>query len=108
MKITRLTDTGKAGHAAISPDGKYVVHVKQDAGQQSLWVRHITTGSNVQIIPPADVRYGRMTFTPDGGYVYFMKQEKGEPNFSLHQVPVLGGESKKLNSHTNRSGHVLA
>ena len=53
MKITKLTDTGKAGSAAISPDGKYVVHVKEDAGQQSLWVRHIATGSNVQIIAPA-------------------------------------------------------
>jgi hypothetical protein len=50
MKITKLTDTGKAGSAAISPDGKYVVHVKKDAGHQSLWVRHIATGSNVQII----------------------------------------------------------
>ena len=48
MKITKLTDTGKAGSAAISPDGKYVVHVKEDGDQQSLWVVHIATGSNVQ------------------------------------------------------------
>ncbi len=99
MKITKLTDTGKAGSAAISPDGKYVVHVKEDAGQQSLWVRHIATGSNVQIIPPAELDYYRMTFSPDGSYIYFNRKEKSETNFALYQIPVLGGEPKKLNSN---------
>ena len=103
MKITKLTDTGKAGSAAISPDGKYVVHIKEDAGQQSLWVVHIATGSNVQIITPAEVDYGRMTFSPDGSYIYFNRKEKSEPNRSLYQVPVLGGEPKKLNSNVDSS-----
>jgi tricorn protease-like protein len=101
MKITKLTDTGKAGEAAISPDGKYVVHVKEDGGQQSLWVVHIATGSNVQIIAPAEVNYGRMKFSPDGSYVYFIRREKNETNPALYQVPVLGGEPKKLNSHVD-------
>lgn len=100
MKIAKLTDTGKAGAAAISPDGKYVVHVKED-GQQSLWVRHIATGSNVQIIPPAELVYGRMTFSPDGSYIYFIRRGIGEPNYVLYQVPVLGGDPKKLNPHVN-------
>jgi serine/threonine protein kinase/Tol biopolymer transport system component len=99
MKITKLTDTGAAGDAAISPDGKYVVHVKQDAGQESLWVRHIGTGSNVQIIPPAEVEYGRLTFSPDGGYIYFPRRKVDEENRALYQVPVLGGEPTELNSN---------
>ena len=45
----RLTSTGKATHAAISPDGNYVVHVVNDSGKQSLWVRQVATSSNVQI-----------------------------------------------------------
>jgi len=101
MKITKLTDTGKAGSAAISPDGKYVVHVKEDGGQQSLWVVHIATGSNVQIITPAEGVYGGMTFSPDGSYIYFARKEKSEPNRSLYQVPVLGGEPTKLNSNVS-------
>ncbi|MBV9242607.1 MAG: PD40 domain-containing protein, partial [Acidobacteria bacterium] len=91
MKITKLTDTGKAGNAVISPDGKYVVHLKEDAGQRSVWVRHIATGSNVQIIPPSDLVYGRMTFTPDGDYIYFSRWKNGDDNWPLFQVPVLGG-----------------
>src|SRR2546422_129253 len=38
-KLQRLTTSGKASDAGISPDGKYVAHVKSDAGQQSLWLR---------------------------------------------------------------------
>jgi len=101
MKITKLTDTGKAGSAAISPDGKYVVHVKEDNGQHSLWVRHIATGSNVQIIPPAEVEYRRMTLSPDGSYIYFVRREKDVVDFSLYQVPVLGGEPKRLIERVN-------
>ncbi|HEX8069520.1 MAG TPA: protein kinase [Pyrinomonadaceae bacterium] len=96
MKIERLTDTGKAGSVAISPDGKLVVHVVEDAGQQSLWLRHVATGSNVQIIAPAEVRYGRMTFSPDGDYVYFTRRPPGAPAAPVYAVPVFGGEAKKV------------
>ena len=37
MRISRLTSTGTASMAAISPDGKYVVHVGREGGRQSLW-----------------------------------------------------------------------
>jgi serine/threonine protein kinase/Tol biopolymer transport system component len=96
MKIEKLTDTGKAGSVAIAPDGKTVVHVLADAGQQSLWVRHIATGSNVQIIPPAEVFYGNLTVTPDGSYIYFTRTGKDEQYSMLYSVPVFGGEPKKI------------
>ena len=96
MKIEKLTDTGKAGSVAISPDGKMVVHVIEDAGQQSLWVRHIATGSNVQIIPPAEVVYGRMTFSADGNYLYFIRAGKDDFSGTLYAMPVFGGDAKKL------------
>ena len=100
MKIVKLTSTGKAVRAAISPDGKYVAHVVEDAGQQSIWVRHIATGSNVQIVPPAEVwdpiRGTRLTFSPDGSYVYYYRGAKNDGLGAIYQVPVLGGASKKL------------
>src|SRR5215813_5073952 len=71
MRITQLTDTGRTGKVAISPDGKYVVHTVEEGERESLWVRHVVTGSNVQIIPPAEVKYGRLTISPDANYIYF-------------------------------------
>jgi serine/threonine protein kinase/Tol biopolymer transport system component len=96
IRLTRLTNTGKSRMAAISPDGKYVVHVIEDAGKQSLWVRQVTTANNVQIVPPAEVVYFGMTFTGDGNYVYYVTAAKNESEAFLYQVPVLGGPPRKL------------
>lgn len=97
MKITRLTSIGKARSAAISPDGRYVVHVVDENGQQSLWMRQVATLSNVQIVAPADVPYFDLTFSPDGNYIYYIGQEPDDNDAGvLYQRPVLGGAAKKL------------
>jgi eukaryotic-like serine/threonine-protein kinase len=97
MNIEKLTDTGKAFMAAISPDGKYVVHVMQEMGQQSLWIRHVATGSNTPIVAPTDASYQGVVFAPDGNYVYFNRIEKDHPGLGqLYQVAVLGGTPKHI------------
>jgi serine/threonine protein kinase/Tol biopolymer transport system component len=96
IHLTRLTNTGKSRMAAISPDGKYVVHVIEEAGKQSLWVRQVTTANNVQIVTPAEVVYFGMTFSGDGNYVYYVTAAKNETQALLYQVPVLGGTPRKL------------
>lgn len=97
-KVDRLTNIGKALDAAVSPDGKLVVYVLSDAGQQSLWVRDVATNSNVQIVPPAEILYHGLTFSPDGNYVFYVRAEKGDSWLmgTLYQVPKLGGTPKKL------------
>jgi len=94
-ELTRLTATGKAFGAAISPDGRYVVHVLSDAGRQSLWVRQVATGSNVQIVSPSDRSLAGVTFSPDGNFVYFLRREPNSTVNDLIQVPVLGGPERR-------------
>jgi Tol biopolymer transport system component len=94
MKITRLTSTGKARYAAISPDGRYVVHVVDEDGQQSLWMRQVAPSSNVQIVPPANFSYGGLSFSPDGNYIYYLVAELDYA--VLYQRPMLGGAARKL------------
>jgi serine/threonine protein kinase/Tol biopolymer transport system component len=96
MRLDRLTNTGKAGAATISPDGKYVVHVVSDGVQSSLWVRQVATSSNVQIVPPGEARFVGQTFSPDGVYVYYVVYAKTSPVGTLYQIPVLGGQPKKI------------
>jgi serine/threonine protein kinase/sugar lactone lactonase YvrE len=96
-KFTRLTTTGKAIAAAISPDGKWCVHVIDDGGQQSLWLRQVAiANSNTQIVPPAEVHYWGLSFSPDGNYIYYTVSEKSSMSGMLYQVPVLGGTARKL------------
>jgi eukaryotic-like serine/threonine-protein kinase len=95
MKIARLTSTGRATAAAISPDGKFVVHVVDDGKQQSLWISQVSPSSNVQINPPADVLYLGLTFSPGGEYLYYRLWDKKTP-YALYQMPVFGGTARKL------------
>lgn len=94
MTITRLTDSGNASSAAISPDGLYVLHVDAENGKQSLWLRHVPTGSNTRVIPPTDEQYIGLTFSKDGNYFYFVRTDKARPGVRmLYRAPVLGGEA---------------
>ena len=96
MKMARLTNSGKASEAAISPDGKYVVHVVDDGGPQSLWVRQVAPSNSVQINPPAEVHYLGLTFSHDGDSLYYVVREKNNAHGVLYQMPVLGGRVRKL------------
>src|SRR5438105_10478415 len=92
FEITNLTNTGHVEMASISPDGKYLLQVHSEGGLQSLWLRHIETGSNTQVVAPAATRYQALTFSPDGSYLYFLRRDEEEHVIGLlYAAPVLGG-----------------
>jgi serine/threonine protein kinase/Tol biopolymer transport system component len=92
MKISRVTQSGNAGNVAISPDGRYVVYALVEGEKESLNVRQVATGSDVQILPPDEVVIWGLTFTPDGNYIDFVRSEKNNAfNTYLYRMPVLGG-----------------
>jgi Tol biopolymer transport system component/DNA-binding winged helix-turn-helix (wHTH) protein len=95
MQITRLTALGNVREAAISPDGKYVVYVTEASGQQSLWLKHIPTLSDVQIAPSTAESYQNLAFSPEGDQIYFTKGAHSVPS-PLYRIPVLGGSPQKL------------
>jgi eukaryotic-like serine/threonine-protein kinase len=92
----RLTSSGNAALAAISPDGRYVAHVKNDPGAPSLWMRQTATTSDVQIVPPATVRYDGVTYSPEGNHVYYVTYPPTGGLGTLYRVPALGGTSEKI------------
>ncbi len=96
ITLNRLTTTGTAGQAALSADGRYAAYVVDENRRQSLWLRQVTTSSNVQIVPPAEVLYDAVAFSPDGNYVSYVIYPAGANIASLFQVPVLGGGPRKL------------
>jgi len=90
--ITQVTNNGKTVAAAISPDGKYLLSVLEENGKQSLWLRHVLTGSDTQVIVPTDDFYQTPAFSPDGNFIYFRKAvDKMQNVFNLLRAPVLGG-----------------
>jgi eukaryotic-like serine/threonine-protein kinase len=90
--ITQVTDNGKSSAAAISPDGRYLLVVAKDKGKQGLWLHHLPTNSDTQIIPPEDAYYTDLLFSPDGDSIYFRKSADAVASaYNLYRAPVLGG-----------------
>lgn len=93
IKMSRITTSGKAGGAAISPDGRYVAYLDYD-GKQNLWIRQLATSSSTLVASPTNIS-GSLTFSPDGNYLYYVSQENNQPP-ALYQMPALGGISQKV------------
>jgi Tol biopolymer transport system component len=84
---------------AISPDGKEVVYSVVEAGQQSLWLRQVDTGSEIQIVPPDKVDYTGLTFARNGAFIYYVRREQNAGQ--LYQASKLGGAARRLLGHVD-------
>ncbi|MGH9747475.1 MAG: protein kinase domain-containing protein [Candidatus Acidiferrales bacterium] len=93
--ISQLTTNGKSTLAAISPDGKYLLTVIADKSKASLWLRHIETNSDTQIVAPLEAEYSALAFSPEGSYIYFGKTASNG-QIDLYRVPVLGGAPQTI------------
>jgi serine/threonine protein kinase/Tol biopolymer transport system component len=94
--IENVSNNGHITQAAISPDGKYLLQALEENGLQSLWLRHIATSTNKEVVAPATTRYDGLTFSPDGNYIYFVRREENEEESELFRASVLGGEPRVL------------
>ena len=91
-QTTRLTSSGRVKAAAVTPDGKFIIYAQEENNeQQSLWVQHLGSQSNVQIAPPADIDFRSLNITPDSNTLYYH-----DANGTLFKMPVLGGTPKKV------------
>ena len=95
--IENVSNNGHISQAAISPDGKYLLQALDEGGRQSLWLRHIPTSTNKEVLAPALTRYQGLTFSPDGNYIYFLRRdEENETESKLYSASVLGGEPRVI------------
>jgi Tol biopolymer transport system component/predicted Ser/Thr protein kinase len=95
IKITRISGTHNARIGAMSPDGNYLAYVLNSEGNESLWLRHLASESNVQIVPSQHVQYSALRFSPDGSHIYFSHTQlisgPASQEYDLYHIPVLGG-----------------
>ncbi len=94
-RFTKLT-TGKALQAAVSPDGKHVAYVKEDAGGQSLWLRQVAIDSEVRVVSPKEIEYLGVAYGRDGDFVYYLTREPNNNGGALYELPTLGGAPRRI------------
>ncbi|HEV2397882.1 MAG TPA: protein kinase [Candidatus Sulfotelmatobacter sp.] len=97
ISIEKVTTNGRAGVSAISPDGKFILLVLNDGGNQSLWLRNVATGSNTQVVAPTELSIRDVTFSHDGNYIYYRRDLSitGDTR-GLFRAPLLGGSPVQI------------
>jgi len=95
FKMMPVTTSGRSSAATISPDGKYVAYAALDGTQRSLWLRHLSTVSDVPIHGPVDLSFAGLKFSPSGDHIYYVAGARNIPN-TLYDMPVLGRTPRKL------------
>jgi serine/threonine protein kinase len=90
----RLGISGNLMEGALSPDGKSVAYVNNEAGKQSISLRQIATGVDREVVSPADTEYNGLSFSPNGDYLLYLKTEGNSAD--LYQVATGGGSPRKL------------
>lgn len=100
VKITRVSGTHDARLGAMSPDGNFLAYVLSDSGSESLWLRHLSSDSNVQIVQPQRVQFQALRFSPDGSHIYYSHTQpvsgQASQEYDLYRIPVLGGTPQLL------------
>ena len=90
----RLGVSGNLTEAAISPDGRSVAYVNDEAGRQSILLRQITTGTDRPLIRPTNAKYKGLSFSSNGDYLLYLKTEGDSAD--LYRVSTFGGPPRKL------------
>jgi serine/threonine protein kinase/Tol biopolymer transport system component len=98
MTITPVTSLGTVRGVGISPDGRQLAYLRDEAGERSIWVRQVATGSEVEVVPPNDPGISAVEFAPDGEYLLFRRWDSPDsPELhSIFRVPTLGGEVRRI------------
>jgi Tol biopolymer transport system component/DNA-binding winged helix-turn-helix (wHTH) protein len=98
---TKLSDTGKVFHAVISPDGQYMAYTNKVGGKESLWLRHLETANNTQIIPPSDDIYYGLAFSNGGETLFFTRDHAAASDtIDVYRIPLMGGVPLKVAAKT--------
>jgi eukaryotic-like serine/threonine-protein kinase len=95
-KVTRITTSGRAHEANISPDGKYIVYLEMaEDGSRGLWVKQTATGNTIPIVPATKGNILKeTTFSPDGTFVYYNFSDRVSIQ-GLYRVSSIGGTAPK-------------
>jgi len=96
----RLTSSGDAAHAAISPDGRLVAYTDQANDKWSIWLKQLSTSENIQIVPPGDVRYAGLAFSHDGNSLFFVRGDLSGRTLDIYRIGTFGGIPQRLVENT--------
>ena len=97
IAFQRVTSKGNLATMGLSPDGRFIAYSQEGEGGQSLWLRQLASGEDLQLVPPAQCSFwGAPTFTSDGSAIVYGLKSKRDPRGSFYRMSTIGGPAKRL------------
>ncbi|NOT46922.1 MAG: DUF5050 domain-containing protein [Acidobacteria bacterium] len=96
FNVERLTSSGSAVQAVISPNGKLVAYLDQANEKWSIWLKQLSTSENIQITLPSAVIYSGLVFSRDGNSLFFARSDEGKKELNIYRINTFGGIPTKL------------
>jgi serine/threonine protein kinase len=95
LEVRTLTESGKATHAAATPDGRYIAYVQSKTGKYELRLFQVSTERDVEVLPPSPSRIYSLHFSSDGNFIYYLQQldPKNPDAYGVFRIAALGGPS---------------
>jgi Tol biopolymer transport system component len=103
IQVDKLTAFGNVLDVALSPDGKYLAYIMEEAGKQGLWVRQTAIANSTRIVPPTGATYRGLTFSQDGNYIYYVFYKPNAKDGTLARVPAFGGSEREIKKDVDSS-----
>jgi Tol biopolymer transport system component/DNA-binding winged helix-turn-helix (wHTH) protein len=97
LRLTRLTNSGKAEDVAISPDGRYVAYLFRDGDNTSLRLRQVKESGEAEVLVHDPLLFPGVAFSSDGSHLYFLRARPKDTLLrDLYEIPALGGAERKV------------
>ena len=96
VRLTRILSSQTYPSATLSPDGKLVVYAAGVPRRETIRLRLIESGKEVELLPASDRSYGGFTFAPDGRYVFFVASPATSKTNVLVRLPLSGGPATEV------------
>ena len=95
VEFKSLTDTGDAFSPTISPDGKFVAYLK-NGENQSLHLKDVESGNDVELNLESNVKPGFLQFAPDGKRIFFRTRGVPQSSQKIYETSFFGGQTKLI------------
>ncbi len=94
IKLQKLTKAGDSYSPTISPDGKFLAYQKNNAAENTLNLKDIESGNDVEIEVEENIKVGFLKFSPNGDQIFFRTPGRPQSSQKIYEVSYFGGQAK--------------
>jgi DNA-binding winged helix-turn-helix (wHTH) protein/Tol biopolymer transport system component len=96
VRFNQIFTSQEYPSAGLAADGRHVVYAAGEPGHESVRLRSIESGKEVELLPASEVSYRGFTFTRDGRHLFLLAHSAPGTRNVLLMLPLSGGSAKEI------------